>query len=109
MAEFLGERGLTLSSSVIAEWYASYGFIAVFFGRLLCGIYARIFGALWVFTNYPVGRLLYGVAAMALFAGVRSMIDLVLMSYIVLAWLPLWWFMLKRANKRRQAALARSR
>ena len=37
---------------------------------------------------------------MALFAGVRSMVDLVLMSYILLAWAVIWWFMVRRNAQR---------
>jgi oligosaccharide repeat unit polymerase len=100
LAQFLGVRGLTLSSTVVAEWYASGGMIIVFVGGVLYGIFARAFGRLWASTGFGIGRLLYGVSAMALFAGVRSMTDLVLMSYILLAWLPCWWFIVKRPARR---------
>ena len=39
--------------------------------------------------NKPGRILMYALAAMAIFAGLRSLIELVLMSYMLLAWLGL--------------------
>ncbi len=95
LAEFIGEKGLSLSVSVISEWYMSGGYIIVLIGGLIYGQLARMVSALWAVTHLGVGRLLYAVCAMTLFAGVRSMTELVLMSYIVLAWLAIWWLFLR--------------
>ena len=104
------ERGLTLSATVVAEWYVSGGLIAVFLGGLLYGQIARAASLLWALTNRDVGRLLYGVMAMALFAGVRSMIDLILMSYMVLAWLVVWWlFVGRRLTQHKRASMVATR
>ena len=100
LAQFLGTTWLTLSSTVVAEWYISGGHLIVFLGGVLYGLYARVLGGLWRVTHSSVGRLLYGVSVMALFAGVRSMVDLVLMSYILLAWAVIWWFMVRRNAQR---------
>ena len=99
LAQFLGTTWLTLSSTVVAEFYISGGLFVVFLGGVLYGLYARTLGWLWTVTHSGVGRLLYGVSVMALFAGVRSMVDLVLMSYILLAWLVVWWFLVRRNSQ----------
>lgn len=110
LTEHVPERGLTLSATVVAEWYVSGGLIAVFLGGLLYGQIARAASLLWALTNRDVGRLIYGVMAMALFAGVRSMIDLILMSYMVLAWLVVWWlFVGRRLTQQKRASMVATR
>ena len=68
----------------------------VFIGGVIYGQLARMLSVLWSVTGHGVGRVIYAVSAMALFAGVRSMTDLVLMSYILLAWIACWWLLLRR-------------
>lgn len=77
--------GASLSSSVVGELYVSGGLIAVLFGGWL---YGRL--GVWGQTLLAPPRtmprnILYGAWLMALFAGCRSMQDLVMMSYVVIA------------------------
>jgi oligosaccharide repeat unit polymerase len=99
LAQFIGAKGLSLSSTVLAEWYMSGGFFLIAVGGFIYGVFACTFGRLWYATGFGAGRMLYGISAMTLFAGVRSMPDLILMSYILLAWLPVWWFLVRRHSK----------
>jgi hypothetical protein len=53
------------------------------------------------------GYLVYSAMAMALFAGMRSMPELVLMNYMVLAWVGLSWFYIQ-IKRRREGTLRAS-
>jgi hypothetical protein len=86
LAVVLGLPGVSLTSSVIGELYMSVGFLAVLLGGWVFGSLAGMWNQLLGFrTGNAV--LMYGFGAMCLFAGLRSMIELVLMSYTLLAWL----------------------
>lgn len=83
--------GASLSSSVVGEFYVSGGLLAVlvggwFYGRL--GLCAR---SLLAGERTLTSDMLYSTWLMALFAGCRSMQDLVMMSYVVLALLAILW------------------
>ena len=85
-AGLVTDQRVSLTTSVIGEFFAAWGWIAIFLGGY---VYGRL-GAMWNrfhATKRPYGILLYGTGALALFAGLRSMQDLVLMSYLILAWI----------------------
>jgi oligosaccharide repeat unit polymerase len=89
LAATVDGRGASLSMSMIGEWYVTFGFIAVIFGGLF-------FGSLCAFVNQMARlqkpgatSLVIPTAIMVLFAGLRSLQDLVIMSYAVLGWLAL--------------------
>ena len=100
LAEFLGLRGVTLSTSVIAEWYLTGGFIVIFLGGWLYGQLARMGNRLLPAADQVAPRLLFAIIAMTLFAGLRAMIELVLMSYMMLAWLTGWWLVVRRRSQK---------
>lgn len=82
----VGKKGVALTSSVIGELFLSFGWPAVlaggwFFGRL-AGMCNQFLNA----GTSPMRLLMYATSSMALFTGVRSMIELVLMSYMLVAW-----------------------
>lgn len=87
----LGLPGVSLSSSVVGELYAAGGMWVVAAGGLLYGFIAR--GASRLLSGeLKLGALIiYCTTMMALFAGFRSMLDLVLISYVTLAWVGLCW------------------
>jgi len=87
----LGMQGVSLSCSVIGEFYGSWGLFAVFVGGWFFGRLAGAANRLLAGQITPSGILLYSLALLSLFAGVRSMLDLVLMSYPILAWVGLLW------------------
>jgi len=82
----LGMKGLSLSTSIIGEWYLSFGWIAVVFGGWLHGRLARSVNALRDNEEFHSNPIVYGLAVMVLVAGMRSMLELVLMSYALIAW-----------------------
>jgi hypothetical protein len=91
----LGKTGVSLSSSVIGEWYISGGFLIVIFGGWLYGRLANTASLLMV-RETPSAAVVYCLSTMTLFAGVRSMQDLILMSYAILAWIFISSLLLKR-------------
>lgn len=82
----VGMKGVSLSSSIIGEWYLSYGWLAVVFGGWLHGRLARTVNTLREKEEFHTNPIVYGLAVMILVAGMRSMQELVLMSYALVAW-----------------------
>jgi hypothetical protein len=89
LPEFLGKDGVSLSSSVIGELYMAGGFIGVFLGGWLYGRLAGALSRLLTEQGTASAMVIYSIGLLALFAGMRSMIELVLMSYGILAWAAL--------------------
>ncbi|MEO1671087.1 MAG: O-antigen polymerase [Cyanobacteria bacterium J06631_2] len=94
----LGIEGISYSYSVIGDWYICAGWVGVFFGGLIYGGLARMVGQLLVKNTQSSNSIVYSLCAMALFAGFRSMLELVLMSYAILAWMLISWLMLPKAS-----------
>jgi oligosaccharide repeat unit polymerase len=86
LPSILGKEGVSLSSSVIGEFYLAWGWMAVFLGGLLYGKLANTISVLLVDVKGSSAILVYSLSAMVLIAGMRSMIELILMSYTLLAW-----------------------
>lgn len=84
-----GARGVSLSMSVIGELYMAAGFIGIalggwFYGRL-SGMASQLLAQRGAFGAV----LIYATLTMSLFGGVRSMLELVLVNYALLAWIGL--------------------
>ena len=94
----LGIEGISYSYSVIGDWYICAGWVGVFFGGLIYGGLARMVGQLLIKNTQSSNSIVYSLCAMALFAGFRSMLELVLMSYAILAWMLISWLMLPKAS-----------
>jgi oligosaccharide repeat unit polymerase len=85
----LREKDVSFSFSTIGELYLSGGMVAIalggwLYGRL-SGMASRLLTQGATFGAYVV----YSTLIMALFSGMRSMLELVLTSYVVLAWIGL--------------------
>ena len=89
LPEFVGVKGASLSSSVIGELFMAGGFIAVGLGGWFYGRLARSLSHFLAQARTTGAALLYSIGLFALFTGMRSMLELVLTSYIVLAWVVL--------------------
>jgi len=92
----LGVEGVSLSYSVIGDWYICAGWLGVFFGGIIYGGLARMMSQLLTRNAKSANAIVYSLCAMALFAGFRSMLELVLMSYAVLAWMLISWLILPK-------------
>lgn len=82
----LGIKGVSLSTSIIGEWYLSYGWFAVLVGAWFHGRLASTANALREIGNRAGNPIVYSLTVMVLLSGLRSMQDLVLMSYALVAW-----------------------
>ena len=82
----LGMKGVSLSTSIIGEWYLSWGWIAVVFGGWFHGRLAKAANGLREIGRAADNPIVYALAVMVLVSGVRSMLDLVIMSYALVAW-----------------------
>ena len=85
----LGVEGVSYSYSVIGELYMSLGFIGIALG-------GWFYGRVSAFARGLLGRsatqgalVVYSIIVMALFSGMRSILELILVSYVVLAWVGL--------------------
>ncbi len=91
----VGLKGVSLSSSIIGEWYLSWGMYAVIFGAWLHGRFASTANSLREFGRAAGNPVIFSLAVMVLMAGQRSMQDLVLMTYALIAWWAVNKFFLK--------------
>jgi oligosaccharide repeat unit polymerase len=98
LATEVGLRGVSLSSSILGEWYISFGWWAIIFGGLFHGLLARTINSI-PRTGNPI---VYALSVMVLVAGMRSMLDLVVMSYALLA----FWGVTRLYARRRSPAYA---
>lgn len=85
----VGDREVSYSCSVIGELYMSLGFFGIAIGGWLYGRFAALINGL---LTQSVGLgvvVIYSIGVMALFSGMRSMLELVLVSYVIVAWVVL--------------------
>lgn len=90
--------GASLSSSIIADWYMCAGLLGVGLGGLFYGRLATM--ASYILRRAQPGStapITYSFMALAMVAGYRQLIDLVLMSYLFFIWVGVSYFFLKRA------------
>jgi len=85
----LGVEGVSYSSSVIGELYMSLGFLGIAIGGWFYGRISTMANKLLSQCNTIAALVVYSIVVMALFSGLRSLLDLVLVSYVVLAWVAL--------------------
>jgi oligosaccharide repeat unit polymerase len=86
---YLGKVGISLSSSSIGEFYLMFGWLAVLVGGLVYGKLANTISVLLAQAQGSSAILVYSLAVMVLVAGMRSMIELILMSYTIVAWIAI--------------------
>jgi oligosaccharide repeat unit polymerase len=89
LPEALGVEGVSYSYSVIGELYMSLGFVGIAFGGLLYGRLSAFARGMLGRTHTLSALVMYSILVMALFSGMRSILELVLVSYVVLAWIAL--------------------
>lgn len=82
----VGMKGVSLSSSIVGEWYLSFGWWTVVFGAWLHGRLATAANGLRRLGQQSGNPIVFGLSVMVLLSGMRSMQDLVLMSYALVAW-----------------------
>ena len=85
----LGVQGVSYSYSVIGELYMSLGLIGVALGGWFYGRIAAFARGLLTQSTTQGALVIYSIIVMALFSGMRSILELILVSYVVLAWVGL--------------------
>ena len=85
----LGVQGVSLSYSVIGELYMSLGLLGVALGGWFYGRVASTASGLLARCTTQGALVIYSIVVMALFSGMRSILELILVSYVVLAWVGL--------------------
>jgi len=85
----LGVQGVSYSYSVIGELYMSLGLIGIALGGWFYGRVASMASGLLARCRTQGALVIYSIVVMALFSGMRSILELVLVSYVVLAWVGL--------------------
>ena len=83
----VGVEGVSYSYSIIGELYMSFGLIGVAIGGWFYGRLCAMARGLVSRSNKLAALVMYSVVMMALFSGMRSILELVLVSYVVLAWI----------------------
>ena len=88
----------------------SFGWVGIIIGGAVFGFLARYWSQL-LETDYGLtGTALYGLGTMALFLGVRSLLELVLMTYPILCWFALdrvlWKWAPGQAERRTRMTMA---
>jgi oligosaccharide repeat unit polymerase len=99
LSEFYDYKGVSLTSSVIGEWYFSFGWGGVVIGGFLLGALARTWVQLLEPPFGPMKAGVYAVGLMVLFVSLRSLVELILMTYPLGAWLILHRFCMRRPRR----------
>ena len=86
LSRAVGMKGVSLSMSIIGEWYLGWGWPAIFIGGWIHGRLAKAANTLRDQGKASSNPIVYGLAVMVLVAGMRSMLDLIIMSYALVAW-----------------------
>lgn len=86
LPQHIGREGASLTSSIVGESYMAFGFVGCFVVGLLYGMIGRSFKLLLDDHYTFSGLIIYTAGLLALFVGLRSGIELVLFSYVILAW-----------------------
>ena len=85
----LGVEGVSYSYSVIGELYMSLGLLGIALGGWFYGRIAAMASGLLKRATTQGALVIYSIVVMALFSGMRSILELILVSYVVLAWVGL--------------------
>lgn len=91
LSSFQGMKNVSLTTSLVGELYMAFGVFGCVGGGLLMGSLANTLAQVQRAGAKPGALIIIGGGSLALFAGMRSGIELVLMSYGVLGWIALVW------------------
>ncbi|HET7113864.1 MAG TPA: hypothetical protein VFI57_09485, partial [Pyrinomonadaceae bacterium] len=96
----LGVEGVSYSYSVIGELYMSLGLLGIALGGWFYGRVAAMASGLLKRSTTQGALVIYSIVVMALFSGMRSILELILVSYVVLAWVGLSQLFIKLRHAR---------
>lgn len=96
----LGVEGVSYSYSVIGELYMSLGLLGIALGGWFYGRVAAMASGLLERSTTQGALVIYSIVVMALFSGMRSVLELILVSYVVLAWVGISQLFIKLRHAR---------
>lgn len=110
LAKALAQPGVQIqyTLSVVGDWYMMYGFWTVFLGGVVYGRLASMWSGMATVNDEVVAKLLYSLGAMAIFASLRNLDELVLQSYTILAWFAVSAMLAKRVPRELASELDRA-
>ena len=85
LAELLGIPDTSFALTSAGELYVSYGYVAVFVGALVYGRISSMVNGLFEHDARTLNPMFPSLLLVWLFVGVRSMLEVMLMGYVVLA------------------------
>ena len=91
--------GTSLSYSAIGDWYLIWGFPTVLAGGWFIGKLAAMLNEMTVSRTTDTQPIVVSIGLMVLFASMRSLQDLILMSYAILGWLVVSHFVQRRVRR----------
>jgi len=100
----IGDTGASLSYSAIGDWYLVWGFPTVLLGGWFFGRLAGFLNEMMAQQKSDAQPIAVSVGLMVLFASMRSLQDLILMSYAILGWLVVSHFIQRHARRGRSAS-----
>lgn len=87
LSSLVGSQGVSLSMSMIGESYIAFGFAGIVAAGLVFGVLCGLVNQMVRMRRPDANPALVPISLMVLFVGIRSLQDLVIMSYAVLSWL----------------------
>ena len=87
LSNAIGSQGASLSMSMIGESYIAFGFVGVLLAGLIYGLLCAFVNEMSARRELDANPVVVPISLMVLFVGLRSLQDLVIMSYAVLGWL----------------------
>lgn len=109
LAELLGIPFTTFAITAAGEFYVSFGYIGVFVGCLIYGRLSTMANAMFALDERKLNPLFPSFILVWLFVGVRSMLEIMLMGYVLIAAFALSKLMTFLDSLRTSAATASSR
>lgn len=87
--------GASLSTTIIGEFWISWGYFAVVLGGWFYGRLATLSSPLFEIQPETLGPMFYGYMTMTLFVGYRSLVEVILFSYALMGWWLATWVISK--------------
>jgi len=87
LPQHIGREGASLTSSIVGESYMAFGFLGCLIVGICYGMVGRSFKRMLDGNKTFSGLIIYTAGLLALFVGLRSGIELMLFSYVILAWI----------------------
>lgn len=89
LAAYLSSQADSLTATSISEWYMAFSWVGLIVGGYLYGRLCAFWSQLLEYDFPPAGTIMYSLGLLALFLSIRGQLELILMSYPLLAWIAL--------------------